>query len=454
MGSCHHACGSLRDGLTREQRSLLSDYALSLDVIALDAGKNKVLSRGSTPSLFGLMLLIVGALFAVLQIQPLAAQNPVTQVSNPPDPSGKPAVDGQVASATNGKDEKQKATPSAQASPATDNNGKGEDNSGSAGGPMLRTIVGFEQAGVSAAPSQQDFFLDLYYDRPLALDVDKDLGPALRSWGNLRISSVPQQINTSVAQFAAEFAQQVGQLKVNQVAQSFEFLGGVEYRFWASPKKPNDYASTDPKNDPDTHNRVSAHLILGGGVITPLNPQQSVQVFDVPSNQPSFFTQYPQAVGKQYVAFTLLDRNRFFRQAYGGFRLKTNFLGDSTRTRFPETFDVTYGVNESITGGTIRGGVMRLEGFVPLPYSKASWVYLFGTGLFKLGSAATSSPFFLDQATGILPTNANAVIIATPQTNRDYYRIGIGIDFVDLIKNWGAKTNDQKNAGSKPGSGS
>ena len=41
------------------------------------------------------------------------------------------------------------------------------------------------------------------------------------------------------------------------------------------------------------------------------------------------------------------------------------------------------GFNESVTGGRIHGGVMRLEGFVPIPYAKMTWVYLFGTGLFK-----------------------------------------------------------------------
>lgn len=312
---------------------------------------------------------------------------------------------------------------------------------GSCGGPWLRTIVGFEQAGVSAAQSQQNFFMDLYYDRPLAFNDDEDLGPALRSWGNLRITSVPQQINTDVATFASTFAQQVGQLKVNQVAQAFEFLGGVQYRLWASGRDP-DYASSDPVHDPNVHNRVSVNFILGGGVITPLSPKDSVQIFDVPANQPNFFTLYPQASGKQFVAFTLPDRDRFFRQAYGGFRLMTHFLRD-TRTRAPEMFDLTYGFNESITGGRIHGGVMRLEGFVPIPYANLSWIYLFGTGMFKPGAHATiAHPFLLASApAGTLPTDPNAVIISTPQADRDYYRVGIGIDLVDLLKkSWGKGT--------------
>jgi len=131
----------------------------------------------------------------------------------------------------------------------------------------------------------------------------------------------------------------------------------------------------------------------------------------------------------------LPDRNRFFRQAYGGIRVMTHFLGDNP-TRAPETFDLTYGFNESITGGRIHGGVMRLEGFVPIPYSSMSSVYLFGTGLFKPGTRATiASPFLLDAApTGTLPTDQNAILISTPQADRDYYRVGVGVDAVQLFK--------------------
>jgi hypothetical protein len=313
---------------------------------------------------------------------------------------------------------------------------------GRCGGPWLRTIVGFEQAGVSAAQSQQDFFFDLYYDRPIGLHEDADLGAALRTWGDLRISSVPQQISTDVAIFATTFADQVGQLKVNEVAQAFEFIGGVQYRIWSSGKRP-DYASSDPVHDPTIRNRVSINFILGGGVITPLSPKTSVQLFSVPGNQPEFFTRYPEAVGKLYVAFPLSDRDRFFRQAYGGFRLMTHFLGDK-RVRAPEIFDLTYGFNESVTGGRIHGGVMRLEGFVPIPYDVASWIYLFGTGLFKPGAKATiAHPFLLDAAPpGILPTDPNAVVIPTPQADRDYYRVGVGIDLVDLIASWKIKNKN------------
>jgi hypothetical protein len=83
----------------------------------------------------------------------------------------------------------------------------------------------------------------------------------------------------------------------------------------------------------------------------------------------------------------------------------------------------------------IHGGVMRLEGFVPIPYAVVSWIYLFGNGLFNPGTdASISNPFLLDAApSGILPTDPNAVMITTRQADRDYYRVGMGIDLADLI---------------------
>lgn len=319
---------------------------------------------------------------------------------------------------------------------------------GKPGGQFLRTIVGFEQAGASASNSTQKFFFDLLLTRPLHFHLARkrnssaqgkaeeggfDLGPRMRSWGNLRISSVPQQISASVAQFATTFAQTVGELKVNQVAQSFEFLGGVDFRLLQTPG-----LRLGP--DRETSQRITFSLVLGGGVITPLTPLDSVQIFKVPSNQPGFLVRFPQASGKQFVAFTLPDRDRFFRQAYGGIRVMTHHFeanGDVSTERLPATLDVTYGFNESVTGGRIRGGVMRLEGFVPLP-GRLHRVYLFGTGLFKPGAhALIESPFLLDAApTGTLPTDPNAVVITVPQINRDYYRLGVGIDLVDLVANW------------------
>jgi hypothetical protein len=52
-----------------------------------------------------------------------------------------------------------------------------------------------------------------------------------------------------------------------------------------------------------------------------------------------------------------------------------------------------------------------------------------------ISHATIAHPFLLDQApAGTSPTDPNAVVISTPQADRDYYRVGVGIDLVDLIK--------------------
>jgi hypothetical protein len=65
-------------------------------------------------------------------------------------------------------------------------------------------------------------------------------------------------------------------------------------------------------------------------------------------------------------------------------------------------------------------------------------MYFFGTGIFRPGGRANlATPFLLDQApSGTLPTDPMAVVIPIPQADRDYYRIGIGIDLVELVKGW------------------
>jgi len=311
----------------------------------------------------------------------------------------------------------------------------------------LRTIVGFEQSGASAASSDQKYFFDIYYSRPIKLsrkptltkserelgfDDDIDLGPRLRTWGDLRVSSVPQQISTSVATFASNFAMNVAALKVNQVAQSFEFLGGIDYRLWQTK---NWFESFDQQS----RTRVSLSFIAGGGVITPLTPRDSAQLFAVPGNQPQFMTMFKVPMAATAVAFVLPDRDRFFRQAYAGIRLKTHYFevdsGEISKARFPATFDIAGGFNESVTGGRVHGAVMRLEAFLPIPYAKASWVYLFGTGLFKPNTKPRiSRPFLLDPApTGTSLTAPTTFVVVTPQSDRDYYRVGVGIDFVQLV---------------------
>ncbi len=307
-------------------------------------------------------------------------------------------------------------------------------------GEFARTIVGFEQAGTSAAPSAQKFFFNLYLSVPFpaAQKLDKDFGPRVRMWGDIRITSVPQQISSTVGAFAVTFPQQISDIKVNEVAQGAEFLAGVEVRLLGQRKPLPSFSDT-------TKQKFSLHLIFGGGAITPLTPKDTLEVFSIApgtltdEDRARLEALYPQVIGKTEVAFVTADRDRFFRQYYAGFRLKTHYFNaddpPKPLARFPATLDITYGQNESVTGGRLRGGVIRLEGFYPLPYDQTRFLYLFGTVMLKPSRTKITDPLLLQPPDpNIKVPSSQVAMVTVPQANRDYYRIGVGVDFIELVK--------------------
>jgi len=305
-------------------------------------------------------------------------------------------------------------------------------------GSFSRAIVGFEQAGASSARSTQRFFMDLTLSSPLPWgNLDPFFGRRARSWGSIRITSVPQQITTGVAEFAGAFAQKVGEVKVNELAQGVEFLAGGEYRLTGSG------TSRFGSFGSETSTRFTLSFILGAGIITPFNPRDTLEIFKVFPDAPSLPT-IP--AGKDFVAFVSPDRDRFFRQYYAGFRIQTYYFDfrnpDVPMKRYPATLDITYGQNEAVTGGRLRGGVIRLEGFYPLPYDGLKFINLFGTALIKPSRTKITDPLILEAAPAGTSVPANNVFLLTiPQINRDYYRVGVGIDFMSLISKWRAASH-------------
>jgi hypothetical protein len=308
-------------------------------------------------------------------------------------------------------------------------------------GEFSRAIVGFEQAGASSAKSVQKYFFDLTISAPLPFQrrIDPYFGARGRGWGSVRVTSVPQQISTPVGTFATGFATQVSNVKVNEVAQAVEFLAGAEYRLIKGGRLPFPFSSFDNS----TTNKFVVSLIAGGGATTPLNPKDTLEVFKV---SPAAVSLFPQAAGKDFIAFVSPDRDRFFRQYYAGLRLQTYYFNsrndDIPLTRFPAMLDITFGQNEAVTGGRLRGGILRLEGYYPLPYEGLKFINLFGTAMMKLTRTKITDPLILEPApAGTTVPGQNVVIVTVPQINRDYYRIGVGIDFVSFVKSLGAGQN-------------
>jgi hypothetical protein len=315
------------------------------------------------------------------------------------------------------------------------------------GGEIAEAIAGFQQAGAASAASTQNFFFDFYISRPLPLpgnvdypclkdDDNSRFGPATRWWGNVRVASYPQQINTPAAQFVTDFGKQIGNVPVNKLAQSAEFVVGIERRMTS-------FKLGLAGNDALGRQRFVLGWFAGGGATGPLEPLQTLQVFATPSpaspQYPRFIATYPAAANSQYVGFISPDRDRFYRQFSGGVRL-TTFYEDVLGHPYlaaPAIVSISFGQNEQITGGRMEGVVGRFEAFYPLVLwgdrsSRAGIVYLFGSALLRIGSSNTSDPFVLQPSD--VPGYDPRVAIVTSPTNRDMYLIGAGIDIGQLIK--------------------
>jgi hypothetical protein len=307
--------------------------------------------------------------------------------------------------------------------------------------PFTRAIVGLEQAAAASANPEQKLFLEFNLTAPLFKRNNNPMEAPLWLWLNPRITSLPQQTAGSVAEFstAANFFAPFMSGKVNDIVQGFEFAGGFEVPLKFPGNQSRVTGPIASGFGADSKVRFGVSALLGAGVSAPFSSQKSAQVFKV--NQ-SVIDRFPDANGKDFIAFTSGDRNRFFRQYFVGLRLKSYYVTannlDQLDAIFPGILDIKFGQNESVTGGELRGGVVSIEGVYPLPFikgGKRGSFYVFGSALMKLTHAKTIAPIFLQlpDATVAFPA-PNVLIQQVPTRDSDHYRLGFGVDLVRLLK--------------------
>jgi len=324
-------------------------------------------------------------------------------------------------------------------------------------GNIVIPIIGFEQAGASAAQSSQKFFFNLFINRPLPYGEDQiladgtNLGTRYRWFGNVRIASYPQQITSGVAEFAAGFASQVAKLKVNQLAQAGEFNMGLDWRLHSAPWGLYSLGSSTIKE----YTLVS--LVAGFGAISPLNPVESLQIFATPPvgspQRTPFLSQFPSSANSTYTGFTTPDRGRFYWEYGAGLRLTTLYFDKSdVQGVTPAMLTYSLGQNQVVSGGVSSGVVQRVEGFFPLPlgdrFAKTiTTLYLFGRVDMRVARGKQSTPFILQPAPAGVNGFDSDVNIVTVRQNRDLYTIGVGVDAIKLIKTISLQNKNKTTSG-------
>ncbi len=311
--------------------------------------------------------------------------------------------------------------------------------------PFTRAVLGFEQAGASSANPEQKLFFEFFLDVPLFRKKKKD-GSRISAiqapfflWLNPRITSLPKPITSMTGEFAlaTNFFSPFLTGKVNEMTQAFGFLGGFEIPFAVNGSRVT--APIASGFGAETKARFSLSFIGAVGAITPISSETTAQIFKV--NQ-TVIDRFPAAQGKEFIAFVHPERNRFFRQYYAGIRIKTYFVkadsDEEMENIFPGIIDITFGQNESVTRGALRGGVMRLDGIYPIPFGDTAkgFIYAFGSVHMKLSKPQVRSTVILQPPDAGLPAvpGPNVLIQPLDQGDRDYYRIGVGVDLARLLR--------------------
>jgi hypothetical protein len=149
------------------------------------------------------------------------------------------------------------------------------------------------------------------------------------------------------------------------------------------------------------------------------------------------------------IAFAPEDRNSFLLKYFAGVRLVNRWhnkegngahcASDTPCTR--TVVDLTLGQDEAITGGMLRHFVGKAEAVFPIP--KATSISFFGSASLRFSRNQNQSPLILQPAMIVTSSPTPPATISLPSTstwilpltqpNRDFYRVGIGIDLTDVL---------------------
>lgn len=298
---------------------------------------------------------------------------------------------------------------------------------------LTRAMVGYQQTGAAASGREQNFFFDFFASKsfPFIQKIDPHFGEKVKVWGAIRVSSVPQSGEVTIGGLTTGFANEVANLKVKDAARVFDFLTGVEVLLTGNN-------ALLPSFDRQTRMKFALSFIAGAGVVTPEEPQDRLRSFIYPAGGKGLPQEIKALIEDEkntdFLTFVPKDRDRFFRQYYAGFRIQSFFFNkyNVPIQRFPAQLDLTVGQNEYVSGGKLRGALFRIDGYFPLPYDGIRFINLFGTAILRPGAVRTSNPLVLEPADGV-KLGSKVALIPFEQFNRDYYKAGVGIDFIDFV---------------------
>jgi hypothetical protein len=339
----------------------------------------------------------------------------------------------------------------------------------------IKFVGGYEEGFDSSQASTSDAFLAIYGRRLFNHD---HLGPYFAA----RLQTAPQASGTyNVFSVFSNPSGAITSSNLNAVGSAVDLALGMEWQFHRS-----------------NHGRTTLSLIAGGGFLTPLQGNSIAATFTMPAfgtvectelqsrlsqilkeanytgivantaaGSPSCFSNTLNASTTSTppvapTAITLLEyaepsTPNMFPKYSAGFRIINRYPGISTgSTSCSEAspcergyVDFTLGQSAALTGGDLKHAVFTIDSIHPLPVPNLNFLYLFGSASMRFHRLPTSiPPLLLAAGTAATAPSAATLIVPLTQPDRDFYRIGVGVNLTQVFSALsGSKTGQ---SGSQP----
>jgi hypothetical protein len=328
-------------------------------------------------------------------------------------------------------------------------------------------IGGIEQSDLSAKDTVTEGFYDLFIRRP----VDSDWGSL---WFRSRFLGTPGSSSTQNVVAAA--IDPSGTLTTSGLAQS---VASIDYVVGFQLDLLNKLAKNSGNH------RMTYSPIVGFGATSPLSSTTTVLGLKVPDYGTEECNQLQQRFGTAQgynpalpgtgvydaaehigcvvqpnsdhtqpgtqittIAFSNEDRSSFLLKWGAGLRIIDRYSPNCNETGGCSRLmaDFTLGKDQSLTGGSFKSTVFKADAIIPV---MSTGFYFFGSSATRITPNKTLPPLILTPVTivsgsGTCPTDSSGATACVPSPNvfvlpyrqqdRDFYRIGIGIDIAKVFK--------------------
>jgi hypothetical protein len=323
----------------------------------------------------------------------------------------------------------------------------------------IKFVGGFEQGFQSAQSSTSDGFLAVY---GRALFLQDTFGP----FYSIRLQTAPQASGTyGVVSLLSNPSGAVTTQSLQTVGSAVDLSLGLEYQIPLGAR----------------HWQRTLGVIAGGGFVTPLQVNSVSASYVMPAfgtvectelqsrlsgvlSNPVFagikantaptstscysntITSTPTAVST--LAYAAPSQPNFYPKYFAGLRIVNRFAGATGLKQCDEHnpcergfVDFTLGQNASVSGGSLKHLIAGVDSIYPLPVPGLNFIYLFGSTSVRLYNLPPGlSPLILTASptsgSSTPPASPNPAVLVLPltQPDRDFYRIGAGINLNNIFK--------------------